>query len=130
MAEAVVEGVSSIGGVEAVLRGDMDVSPEDLGGFDATVVGAPTYRHDISTGIKNLLEEAVARNVNAKGKIGASFGSYGWSGEAPRLVLEALKSRLGMNVVDPPLLIKNAPDIEGLDKCHELGKTIAKMVLG
>jgi flavorubredoxin len=51
-----------------------------------------------------------------KGKIGAAFGSYGWSGEAPRLVLEILKNKFEMEVVEPPLLIKYTPDNDGLER--------------
>jgi flavorubredoxin len=53
--------------------------------------------------IKNCFEEAVIKNVSFKGKIAAAFGCYGWSGEAPKLVLEILKCRFGMNVTEPPL---------------------------
>ena len=36
---------------------------------------------------KKLFEEAAAQGINLKGKIGTTFGSYGWSGEAPKHIL-------------------------------------------
>ena len=43
---------------------------------------------------KNLFEEAAAKGINLKGKIGAAFGSYGWSGEAPQQVLDILQDKV------------------------------------
>lgn len=63
-----------------------------------------------------------------KGKIGAAFGSYGWSGEAPRLALEIMENKFGMQVIKPPLLIRYSPDQTGLEKCRELGRNVADKV--
>ncbi|RLI35986.1 nitric oxide synthase, partial [Candidatus Bathyarchaeota archaeon] len=49
--------------------------------------------------ISNLLEEAAINKINLKNKIGAAFGSYGWSGEAPSRVLEVLENIFQMNVI-------------------------------
>ena len=65
-------------------------------------------------------------NVILRGKVGAVFGSYGWSGEASRLVLEIMKNIFGMHVIEPPLLIKYAPDQTGLEKCREFGRKISE----
>jgi flavorubredoxin len=58
-----------------------------------------------------------------------SVGSYGWSGEAPRMVIEIMKSKFEMNVAEPPLLIKYAPDEAGLEKCRELGRKVAERLI-
>ncbi len=47
---------------------------------------------------KNLFEEAAVKGINLKGKMGAAFGSYGWSGEAPKLILEIMKYKFEMQV--------------------------------
>lgn len=75
---------------------------------------------------KNLFEEAAVKNIILKGKVVAVFGSYGWSGEAPRLVLEIMKNKFEMHVIEPPLLIKYAPDQTGLEKCRESGRKITE----
>jgi flavorubredoxin len=75
---------------------------------------------------KNLLEEASAQGINLKGKVAAAFGSYGWSGEAPKNLLEILKNRFEMDVVEQPLTAKYAPDQKTLDACKELGKTVSE----
>jgi len=127
MAKAVAEGARAVRGIEVELA--YYVHPEELAGFDAVAVGVPTYHHDASIDIKKLFEEAALKNVSLKGKIGATFGSYGWSGEAPRLIAEIMRNKFEMQMMEPPLLIKYAPDEAGLEKCRELGKTIAEKLM-
>jgi len=127
MAKAVAEGARAVQGVDVEVN--YYIPPEQLGSYDAFLLGVPTYHHDIPIGIKALLEEASVTNVNLKGKIGAAFGSYGWSGEAPKLTIEILKNKFGMNVTEPPLLLKYSPDQAGLRICKELGKRIAESLM-
>ena len=126
MAKAVEEGVKKIDGVEVDLM--YHVALEDLADYDAIVVGVPTYHHDMTAGIKKLFEDAAVNNVNLQDKIGAAFGSYGWSGEAPKLILEIMKNRFAMSIIEMPLHIKYVPDSAGLDKCREFGKRIAEKI--
>ncbi|NIR87379.1 FprA family A-type flavoprotein, partial [Candidatus Bathyarchaeota archaeon] len=94
----------------------------------AIVIGMPTYHHDMTSDMKRLLEEISAKGINLKGKIGASFGSYGWSGEAPRLILEIMENKFDMEVLKPPLLIEYTPDEKGLGKCRKLGKNVSEQL--
>ncbi|MCK4952779.1 FprA family A-type flavoprotein [Candidatus Bathyarchaeota archaeon] len=124
MAIAIAEGAKNVSGVEVELKNYE--SPEKLVNFDAILIGAPTYHHGMTNNVKNFLEEIALHNVSLKDKIGAVFGSYGWSGEAPRLVLEVMKYKFGMKVIESPLLLKYAPDLDGLERCKEFGKKIAE----
>ena len=126
MAKAVEEGVRMVNGVEVDLT--YNVTLEDLVEYDAIVVGAPTYHHDMTVGIKKLFEDAALKNINLKDKVGTAFGSYGWSGEAPKLILEIMKNKFKMNIVEGPLHIKYVPDSTGLAKCREFGKGIAEKI--
>jgi flavodoxin I len=105
------------------------VPQEELVCFDAILVGAPTYHHDMPVTFKNYFEETAVKNVMLKGKVAAAFGSYGWSGEAPRLVLELLRNKFGMEVTEPPLLVAYAPDQTSLEKCFALGKRVAESLI-
>jgi flavorubredoxin len=80
-------------------------------------------------GFKTFFEEVAVKNINLKDKIGAAFGSYGWSGEAPKLSIEIMKNKFGMNITEPPLLTKYTPDETALEKCRILGKTIAENLM-
>ena len=124
MAKAIEEGARTVQGIEVELK--YYATPEELANFDTIVVGVPTYHHDMTVDIKNLFEEAAVKNIRLKDKVGAVFGSYGWSGEAPRLVLEIMKNKFEMHVMEPPLLLKYAPDQVGLEKCREFGRKIAE----
>lgn len=127
MAKAVAEGAESVEGVEVVLK--YYVQPKELEEVSAIIFGSPTYHHDMTLPIKHILEEASKANVKLQGKIGAVFGSYGWSGEAPKLILEVLKNRFGMETIDLELTMLYTPDNDGLEKCRNLGKTVAEKIV-
>jgi flavorubredoxin len=103
--------------------------PKNLESFNAILFGTPNYHHTLTHNVKEFLEELAFRKVNLKGKIGAAFGSYGWSKESPNMILEILKNRFEMNIVEPALLIKYTPDEKGLEECKEFGKKIVQQIL-
>jgi len=125
MANAVVEGAKAVQDVKVDL--EYHTTPEELANYSAIAVGTPTYHHDMNSDVKTLFEEAAVKTINLKNKIGAAFGSYGWSGEAPSLVLEIMKNKFQMRTLEPPLVIKYEPDQTGLEKCRELGKRLAEL---
>jgi len=127
MAKAVAEGAQINGDIRVELT--FHVQPEELSAFDAILIGAPTYHHEMPLDFKNLFEEAAVKGLSLKGKIGAAFGSYGWSGEAPKLILEIMKYKFEMQVVEPPLLAQYLPDQKMLSNCRELGKRISENLM-
>lgn len=127
LAEAVTEGARSVQGIEVELT--YYAPTETLSSYDAILVAVPTYHHDMTIDIKKLFEEAAEKNINLQGKTAAAFGSYGWSGEAPKLVLEIMKNKFAMNVTEPPLLVRYEPDSGALEKCRNLGKRVAESLI-
>jgi flavodoxin I len=127
MAEAVVEGAKSVDGVEVELSYHVDA--EDLSGFDAILVGSPTYNHAIPIDMERLFEDAAAKSISLKGKVGGAFGSYGWSGEAPKFILEIMKNKFEMQVTDQPLLANYVPDEKTLGLCRDLGKRVSETLM-
>jgi flavodoxin I len=124
MAKAIADGAKSIKDVEVVLRKlDESFSPEELVDASAVVLGSPTIYGDVSDRMKSLLE--AIKKIRLGGKIGAAFGSYQWSGEAPSILSEAMKS-LGMNIIGPELLVELTPKGSDLKKCGEFGEAIAR----
>jgi flavorubredoxin len=105
------------------------VDAEDLPSFDAIFLGAPTYHHDMPIDMKNLFEAAAAKGISLKGKVGAAFGSYGWSGEAPKLLLEIMKNKFEMQVTEPPLLAKYVPDEKALNVCRDFGRRVSEILM-
>ena len=89
----------------------------------AIVLGSPTVNRGILSSVAALLEEI--RGLAFKGKKAAAFGAYGWSGEAPRLLAESLKSA-GFDVVTEGLKVPWSPSAEGRAQCREFGAGLAK----
>ncbi len=127
MANAVADGAKNAGTPDLELTYHVDA--EDLANFDAILIGAPTYHHDMPIDMKTLFEKAAAKSVNLTGKVGGAFGSYGWSGEAPKRLLEIMKNKFEMQVIEPPLLAKYVPDGTMLDKCRALGKQVSETLM-
>ena len=127
MARAIEEGAKSVAGIDVEVK--YFVKPEELVDANGIILGMPTYYHDIGMDMKTLLEGVAKEEINLKDKVGAAFGSYGWSGEAPNLLLEIMKNRFSMDVIEPALRIKYNPDKNGLDECRKLGKTVAEKVV-
>ena len=127
MANAVAEGAKNVEHSDVTLS--YHIAADELAGFDAIILGAPTYHHEIPIDMKKLFETAASKGINLKGKTAATFGSFGWSGEAPKLLLEIMKNKFEMKVVTPPLLVKYVPDKQAFIKCQSLGKTIAETLI-
>jgi len=127
MAEAVAEGARSIANIEVIVK--YFARPEELAEVSAIIFGSPTYYHDMTLPIKQMLEEAAKANIQLKDKIGAAFGSYGWSGEAPKLILEILKNRFGMKTIEPALTVLYTPNQAKLEECRKLGKAVAEKIV-
>ena len=126
MAKAIAEGAKK-DNLEVDLT--FHIEPQELGSYDAIIIGAPTYHHEIPLDFKALFEQAAAQGISLKGKIGATFGSFGWSGEAPKNILEIMKNKFEMQVIEPPVLSPYSPNEKMLDSCRELGKIIAEKLM-
>jgi flavorubredoxin len=88
----------------------------------AIILGSPTLNNGLFPTVGDFL--TYMKGLRPKDKIGVAFGSYGWSGEAIRLInreLEEMKFKL----IDPGLKIQYVPDTQGIEACHKLGKKIA-----
>jgi flavodoxin I len=127
MANAVAEGAKSISDVEVELKYHVDA--ESLDSYDAVLVGSPTYHHNMPVDFKNLFEEAAVKKISLKGKIGVVFGSYGWSGEAPKLIAEIMKYKFEMEMAEAPLTAKYTPDQNMLKACQALGIKVSESLM-
>ena len=124
MAEAIVEGAISRN-VDAVSMNFHEANIEDLKSADAIALGSSTFHYKMLPPMEKFIESL--SKLNAKGKVGAAFGSYGWSGEAPVMIAEKMRA-LGMKVIDPVLRIQYAPAEKDLEECKRLGKDLANKV--
>lgn len=131
MAEKITEGADSVDGIVASMydlasleeRNMIDLLEES----DAIIVGSPTINGDAVKPAWDLL--ACMAYLESTGKVGAAFGSYGWTGEAPEMLhdrMRWLKFRLPVE----PLKIKLIPTEEELEQCMQFGREIAEIANG
>ena len=92
----------------------------------ALIVGSPTLNNNILPQMADVM--TYLKGLRPANKIGASFGSYGWSGESVKH-LEAMLKEMKVDVVADSIAVKNVPDDDVLKKCHDLGKIIAAELL-
>jgi flavorubredoxin len=90
----------------------------------AVIVGSPTLNNGIFPTVSDFL--TYMKGLKPLNKIGAAFGSYGWSGEAPKQIsaeLEAMK----FDLIDP-VRSQYIPDSGSLEENYEFGRAIGKAV--
>jgi flavorubredoxin len=88
----------------------------------ALIVGSPTLNNNILPQMADVM--TYLKGLRPANLIGAAFGSYGWSGESVKH-LEAVLKEMKVDIVAESIAVRNVPGNDVLEKCHELGKTIA-----
>jgi flavorubredoxin len=128
MAEAITAGIAAEG-VVAVPRNlrayhRSEVMTEI---FDAraVVVGSPTLNNGLFPTVADFL--CYMRGLKPRNKIGAAFGSYGWSGEAVKLIENELRE-MKIEPVEPGLRVQFVPEPSVVDACREFGRKIGRAV--
>lgn len=130
MAEEIVAGAESTGVKTSLFDLSVIDIPhliDEIEKADGLIVGSATINGDAIKPVWDLLSSLTT--IKVKGKIGAAFGSYGWSGEAPKLIQERLKG-LKFKIPEEALRAIFVPTAEELAKCREFGKKIALALLG
>ena len=130
MAHAIVDGISQEGVPAKPLhlrkwhRSEIMTEVFDA---RAVVLGSPTLNNQLYPSLADFI--TYMKGLKPLNKIGAAFGSYGWSGEAVKMLnkeLEAMK----FDVIDPGLRVQYVPDQDALEASFELGRKIGRAVNG
>ena len=125
MAKAIEEGIKEAG-IEVSSKRTVNATAGDIKDVDAVVLGAPTYHKDMIASMKTFLFEMEKADLTEK--VGAAFGSYGWSGESVQMMTDTMKHVFGMNVIEPGLKIQRRPSESGLKQCQEFGGKVAETI--
>ncbi|GAB6177131.1 FprA family A-type flavoprotein [Desulfobaculum senezii] len=88
----------------------------------AVLMGSPTHNNGILPLVADML--TYMKGLRPQNKVGAAFGSFGWSGECVKTITEWLES-MSFEVVDP-VKTKHVPAKESLEECLELGRAVGK----
>ena len=124
IADLIAEGIRIQGADASVVNVTKVKKVEDLEGYDAHVFGSATYHGEMMQGMKTML--FLAEKTGLEGKIGGSFGAFGWSGEAPGRIFDTMKNILKMDMVNGPLMLKSALLGGGTEMAQGYGKDIAQ----
>lgn len=131
MAEAIYSAAQEIPGVRASLYdltgGDIDTFADLLEEADGLVLGSPTINGDAVKPIWDLLSSLTV--IDMKGKLGAAFGSFGWSGEAVRMIEDRLRG-LKLRVPLQGVRVKLIPTAEEIDECRQFGLSLGEELMG
>jgi flavorubredoxin len=91
------------------------------------LIGSPTLNNGLLPTIKPILEDL--KGLRFRNKVGAAFGSYGWSGENVKLIEENIE-KARIKVVQEGIKFKWQPTVEELEKCVEFGRSFAAKMKG
>jgi flavorubredoxin len=126
MAKAIVDGLVQEGVSVRMFdlatnhRSDIITEVLDAG---ALVIGSPTLNNGMLPRMADFLH--YMKGLRPANKIGAAFGSYGWSGEAVRLI-NAIMEEMKFTVIDPGIKVQYVPVHDDLKRCAELSRKVAK----
>ncbi|GAB6051904.1 hypothetical protein JCM17960_07240 [Magnetospira thiophila] len=131
MAEEIRHGAEEITGVRASL---FDLQGGETAPFidlvedaDGLMFGSPTINGDAAKPIWDLLSSLCS--IKTQGKLGAAFGSYGWTGEAIDMI-DARMRGLKMRVPQAGLKIKLIPNDDELSDCRAFGRSVGEHLTG
>ncbi|MFN2357820.1 MAG: flavodoxin domain-containing protein, partial [Desulfotignum sp.] len=126
MARAVTSGIESENiGVRLMNtrkwhRSDIMTAVMDAG---AVAVGSPTLNNGIFPVIADVM--TYIKGLRPQNKLAAAFGSYGWSGEAVKILNKEFEE-MKWEIVDDGVKMLYVPDASDLERCFDLGASLAK----
>jgi len=131
MAEKITEGADAVEGVVASMYDLASLEEQnmiDLLEESSTVIlGSPTINGDAVKPAWDLL--SCMTYLESAGKIGATFGSYGWTGEAPEMLQDRMRW-LKFRLPVAPMKVKLIPTEAELEACAAFGREVAEITMG
>ena len=128
IAELIAEGIRFAGSEATVVNVTDIKKEEDLQGYDAFVFGSATYHGEMMQSMKTML--FLAEKAPLEGKVGGSFGAFGWSGEAPGRIFDTMANIFKMNMVRGPLRLKSASLGGGIKMAQDYGRDVGQKIAG
>jgi len=129
MAEKMKQGIESVGNFDVEMINILDfenaIINEKIEHSDAVLFGSPTINRDALKPVWDIIAGIDA--ITNKGKLCGVFGSYGWSGEAVKVLEERLRG-LKMNVFGEGVRANFVPSNEELEKVTAYAVEFAKMI--
>lgn len=128
MAEAIGEGLLSEGVPHKLFHiavSDRNDVITEVFKAKGIIIGSPTFNNGLLPTLMPILEDL--KGLGFQNKVGAAFGSYGWSGEGVKIIEEHF-NKCKIPVVREGVLAKWQPTADDLAKCRELGQAVATQI--
>jgi len=91
----------------------------------AVLLGSSTLNNGMLPKMADML--CYMKGLRPINKLGAAFGSYGWSGEAVKHMVKAMED-MKMKVFGPGIAQQFVPNHDGLKKCVDLGREVGAAI--
>lgn len=131
MAEKIAEGIKKAGDIEVELMDiehtPLDVLEDKVYKSCAFLIGSPTINQNTLLPIYGLL--AVINPIRNKGKLAGAFGSFGWSGEAVKIIQETLRQLKFKIYNEDGLKVNFIPYDDSDEKAVEYGLGFGRQLL-
>jgi NADH oxidase (H2O-forming) len=122
-AEIIAEGIRENKEMDVDIIDIENISLLDLESMliqaEGILVGSPTINQNTLLPVYKLF--SCINPIRDRGKLGASFGSYGWSGESPKIILENLRL-LKLKIFEENASFKFFPGAQKEDQLREFGR--------
>lgn len=135
MAQIIAEAMNEAG-LQTDCKPVDKIKADDLLGYDAIVIGSPTYYGQMAGPVKELIDEMVVFHGGLDGKVGAAFSSAGNIGGGNETTIMGINEAMliaGMVIHgDPkgdhygPVSI-GKPDDRVREQCRRRGRRIAEL---
>ncbi|MGF7186673.1 flavorubredoxin [Desulfitispora alkaliphila] len=129
MTKAIAKGLHAAGvdyKMHHMVTADKNDIMTDIFRSKGVLLGSPTINNRYLPTTSPVLEEI--RCLRFTNKMAATFGSYGWTGESPKLLAAHLEESK-FEIVQEPLKVKFTPTEEELEQCFQFGKSFGEKVL-
>ncbi|MBK7174184.1 MAG: FprA family A-type flavoprotein [Bacteroidales bacterium] len=130
MAALIADGVREVANIHIEMHDIEKMSYEQIEYYmmncTGVIVGTPTINQNILMPVYQLF--AAINPLRDKGKLAGSFGSYGWSGEASKM-MESNLLNLKLKYFRQGVFVKFTPHGESSKQCVEYGKAFAEQML-
>lgn len=128
MAQAIANGLEAEGVpaelVNMKVHHRSDVMTKVLGAR-AIILGSSTLNNGILPRMAGFL--MYMKGLKPANKLGAAFGSFGWSGEAVG-ILNSMMEEMKIDLIGDGLRLKYVPTDESLAECRDYGSSLGKAI--
>jgi NADH oxidase (H2O-forming) len=132
MAEIIAGGIKDVDG--SITTELADIEKMSIGELESLIVkcnglmvGSPTINQNTLLQVYRLF--ALINPIRDKGKLAASFGSFGWSGEAVKIIEDNLRN-LKLEIAETGFAGKFYPHAGKNDELRNFGQKFARQLIG